>query len=976
VSDIEKVEIGMATLYRGDCLEVMSHVDKFDHCIMDPPYEASMHTKNRIVKSADGWGTSTEPHKFGAMDEHTRSEITRMIVEKCGGWVMIFCQSEGSHYWNQAIVTHGGKYRFTGVWVKPSSKPNMSGDSPGLGYESVVGGWCPGGRSVWNGGGRAAVWTHNPERRSIGNNHTSIKPQGLMTELVGLFTNDGQTVLDAFMGSGSTGVAAISMGRRFIGVERDPEYFKICCRRIEEAQKGGMHDNKPYVRVKSQVTVPMFEELQAKKVAAPKARAPAKPAPAAKPAKAVATKRSPAAPRAKFTPPTISTSEEELTPDDRPRLPLPSVFDPIIAEHGSELIDFGPWDDDAPRSAVGLDVECFRNCFIINLKNFSNGQKISFEMSERSSIDFARLMRILSKHCIITFNGASYDIPMIALAKKGLDEFALKECSNRLVSGQTRYWEIERTFKVRLPVIDHVDLYDTSPAIHQSLKTIAGRLHCKTIMDLPYKHDKYLTREEMNVVSVYCFIDIDDTEVLFKSLKEPLTLRVALGKEYGLDLRSRSDAQVGEAIVKKRAERILNNKKLKKMDLKTSWVSYVPPPFIKFQGAMMQGVLAKLKTSQFDVDGYSKLVTPEWMKNFSVTFGNMTYSMGKGGLHSTEANRALHSDNEYFLLDVDVSSQYPRLLLLLGMYPKAIGPTFLKVYKAIIDERLAAKDRLKVLKGRSDPALMVEASQVQQKSEGGKIQVNGVFGKLGSKYSILFAPDMLIATTLTGQLSLLMLIEAAKDVGISVVSANTDGIVFRCRRDRAEELDTIIERWESGIGFQVERTYYKSIYSSSVNTYMAFKEDGEVKVKGPQGDPWSDNSTREMIMKNPQMTVLTEAVINFINDGVPFEDTIRACTDVHKFITINNVKTGAEWRGGYLGKTVRFYWSTDGDPIRSVGGSRRQVSNTLGSKPLMTLPDQLPEDIDYKRYVAEATEVAYDIAALEKPTMFNKGKAK
>jgi site-specific DNA-methyltransferase (adenine-specific) len=563
VSDIEKVEIGLATLYRGDCLEATKLIDvQVDLSLCDPPYEESMHTADRMVKAGvEGWGTKTEAHKFGAMDEHTRSEITRLMVEKTKGWLMIFCQSEGIYYWKNAIEQHGGKYRFTGAWVKPSSKPNLSGDSPGLGFETVVSGWCGGGKSRWNGGGKAAVWTHNPAKRTADNTHTSIKPHSLMVELVGLFSNEGQTVLDTFMGSGSTGVAAVALGRKFIGIERDPEYFNICCRRIEEAQKGDMFANRPYVKTKSKIAVQMFEELTPKppKVAAPKARA----APVArKVAAPVAVTAAPPEARKRFAPPSIkSTTAPKIDKDDsKPRLPartIPASFEPILRAAAGRLIDFGPWAD-APGSggAVGLDVECFPNWFLINFERFSNGEKISFEMSDRSQIDFARVKKILTTECIITFNGMVYDVPMIAMAMKGVGLQELKYNSNELIGDKVKYWQVEDRFRIRLPSIDHVDLFEPNPAVKTGLKTLSGRLHNKLMMNLPFKHDTYMSHEQMNVGTLYCFNDLADTKSLFRALREPLQLRVALTKKYDIDMRSKSDAQVGEAIVKKRVAQI------------------------------------------------------------------------------------------------------------------------------------------------------------------------------------------------------------------------------------------------------------------------------------------------------------------------------------------------------------------------------------------------------------------------------------
>ncbi len=939
-----------------------------------------MHTADRMVKAADGWGTQTEAHKFGAMDEVTRDLITKHIVERTTGWALLFCQSEGAYYWKEAITKHGGKYRFTGVWVKPSSKPNLSGDAPGLGYESIVAGWCSPGKSKWNGGGKAAVWTANPEKRTIGNNHTSIKPQALMTQLVGLFSDPDQIIFDPFMGSGSTGVAAVSMGRYFVGIERDPEYFEICCRRMEEAQKGLF--NEPYVKTKARVAVSLIEEppKPEPKAAAPKAKKTASSAADANPPglpqgqKLAAPKPRGAAPAAKktepkqapkkrFSAPTIigdDDEEEKVTKDRTPKAAnLKRPFADMIDKAGEELIDFGPWDD-TPGSggAVGMDVECFHNFFFVGFKRFGNGQMLAMEMSERSEIDFDRLRRIIETECIITFNGMTYDMAMVALALAGKDTYALKVSSDMIIKEHLNYWQVEKKLDITLPRCNHVDLIEPNPAVRTGLKTLGARLNSKYLMPLPFHPDARLSRKDMNTTTVYCMLkDLNDTHILFNALREPLTLRVALGQQHKIDLRSKSDAQVGEAIIKITAQKLLK-KKIHKLDSIPSSATYKIPPFISFQTDQMKEIAAKIEGSDFSVDGYGKVVMPPFMKDLQVKIGAMTYSMGIGGLHSTESNRAIHADDEHFILDVDVARQYPNIIRKIGMFPKAVGPVFRDIYGNIIDNGMAAKERLKTL-SKSDP----EYGPTQAESESCKIQGNGVFGKQGSPYSFLYAPNMMIGTTITGQLTILSLIERAEARGIAGISANTDGVVFYCRRDKREELDAIIAEWEDNLGFKVERTYYKSLYSSSVNVYIGVKEDGKFKLKGPHADPWSENSLREMMMKNPQMRILTKAVCAYITDKTPFMETIKAHTDPRLFITITRSNTGAKWRGEYIGETIRYYWSTDGDPFVSADKGRK-IAKTDGARPLLIMEDTLPDDVDVDKYNSEAEKLAIDLAIM------------
>ena len=166
-----------------------------------------------------------------------------------------------------------------------------------------------------------------------------------------------------------------------------------------------------------------------------------------------------------------------------------------------------------------------------------------------------------------------------------------------------------------------------------------------------------------------------------------------------------------------------------------------------------------------------------------------------------------------------------------GKYPTSLGASFGVHFKAIADERLAAKRTLQRLK-KIGVSGGEEYDKAKVGDDGGKIMINGTFGKTGSPYSILFAPEMLIQTTLTGQLSLLMLIEWHEHYGIPIVSANTDGIVVNCPRDKVSLSEALITEWQTRTGLEMETVEYKAIYSRDVNNYFAVKSDGSVKRKG------------------------------------------------------------------------------------------------------------------------------------------------
>jgi len=629
--------------------------------------------------------------------------------------------------------------------------------------------------------------------------------------------------------------------------------------------------------------------------------------------------------------------------------PFLAAFRDRLEAAGEDRIEFdeAAWEPRI-RSAVGVDVESYYNFFAICFKRFADGKRLAFELSDRSKLDAAAVRRVLEEYVTVSFNGLTYDLPLICLALEGADTVKLKEVTHRIITdNDVKPWDVEKLIGVRVPRFNHVDLMEPNPSVRQGLKVLAGRLHCRHLIDLPYAHDRMLTHREMNVTTLYCqYGDLDATERLYRALREPLELRAALGPTVGVDLRSRSDAQIGETIVRKRAERALNRRVTRAPYGETKF-RYEVPELVRFEDEVLRNVLEKLRETDFYVTAAGKISTPSLLADLRVEIGRMTYSMGIGGLHSTEANRAVVADDERSLIDVDVASQYPNIILKLGIYPPALGPTFLTVYGDLIRERLAAKDA-----GETVTA------------EGLKIAVNGVFGKLGSPYSVLYAPNLLIATTLTGQLVILMLIERAEAAGIPVVSANTDGVVFHPRRRDEARLAEILAEWESETGFKTDRTPYRALYSSSVNSYVAIAESGKVKRKGPISDPWSDDKPRDQMQKNPQMTVCSEALVRYLTDGAPFEETIRACRDPRMFVTVIRVTGGAVWRNHSLGRVIRYYWSLDGDQIL-YEGSRKRVAKADGARPLLELTDEVPRDVDHLRYREETSRLAADYGIRE-----------
>lgn len=243
---MKRVDIGDHTLYCGNCIDVFDDWNRdvrISHIITDPPYAAEAHTKQRrvlgkgITKCRE---LTNQPLPFEALTAEVQEQLCIFAAQQCDGWLIAFCQAESIGDWKRAMEEWGIHWRRAGVWVKPDSSPQLSGDCPAVGHEAIAIAWCGDGRSTWNGGGSRAVWTFSKHDAGSGhggavNEHPTQKPLALMEKLVSQFTLPDQVIIDPFMGSGTTGVACVNLGRIFIGVETNKEYFDIACKRIAAA---------------------------------------------------------------------------------------------------------------------------------------------------------------------------------------------------------------------------------------------------------------------------------------------------------------------------------------------------------------------------------------------------------------------------------------------------------------------------------------------------------------------------------------------------------------------------------------------------------------------------------------------------------------------------------------------------------------------------------------------------------------------
>ncbi|MDO8707010.1 MAG: site-specific DNA-methyltransferase [Sulfuricaulis sp.] len=244
---VRKEVIGNATLYLGDCLEILPTLaaESVDMVWTDPPYGHGNADGDMLSRRAeavgDGYATQLEAIANDGGEDMRRvvdgalSEAARLLKKDC--CCCCCCGGGGpspTFAWVAERMDRGGLQFFHSViWDKKN---------PGMGWryrrqhEMVMVAHRKGGKLAW-----ADENIKQPNIISLSKpkegEHPNEKPVALVERFIGLHTLRGHVVMDPFMGSGTTGVAAHRLERKFIGIEIEPRYFAIACERIENAQR-------------------------------------------------------------------------------------------------------------------------------------------------------------------------------------------------------------------------------------------------------------------------------------------------------------------------------------------------------------------------------------------------------------------------------------------------------------------------------------------------------------------------------------------------------------------------------------------------------------------------------------------------------------------------------------------------------------------------------------------------------------------
>jgi hypothetical protein len=643
------------------------------------------------------------------------------------------------------------------------------------------------------------------------------------------------------------------------------------------------------------------------------------------------------------------------------------------------------------------DIEVFQNIFHCSVKNTETNDIYKFEISERKNQlrELVKFFKQVDKYItwgdyyttninipanviFCGYNNLHYDNPIINYIIEYEDKLMQYNiptiCSSIFNLSKTittssednidawKHWKYQIWF-------DTFDILTMlySNKLRVGLKEIQVTMQYPNVQEFVCDWTKPLPLEDFDSMIDYNINDIESTSELLNRCKKDVDLRIAIEDEYGVRVLSKDGVNIGMKIL---TQKYLEKTGLTWQDIKDlrSPMSVIPLkdvilPFIKYDSPILQRVLDDMK---------NQIVSPgrKGYENKFV-FNNLRYSVGVGGIHSVNSPEIIIPRDDEMLIDIDVASLYPSMLIEYEFYPRHLGKEFLEVYKQIKDERIEAKH-----------------NGDKVKNETLKLALNGLSGNLQNEHNFCYSPFAVMQIRINGQLLLLMLAEKLTQIGCRIVQANTDGLFVLLKKDAYSKVNSICREWEQLTKLTLEEDRFKAMYQYAINDYFAITEDNKVKEKGMF-------ITAVKLGKGLTPKIIPKAVISFFKDGIPVEDTIKNCTDIRDFLM--SEKTGKQWHVEYINeeqqRTNRFYASTNGGYLwkwkdtghkegeiitytepyvgeRKYKASARQYQNMLtasGVTLLNKFDDKPIEErkINYRYYIMEAYKIIRDLKPLQ-----------
>ena len=590
------------------------------------------------------------------------------------------------------------------------------------------------------------------------------------------------------------------------------------------------------------------------------------------------------------------------------------------------------------------DFEAFKNDFYLNsLKQF----KLPYV-----GIDVMR---------IFALNKASVIVDKDTGERKSVPK-GLKQTSINL-----QWYEL---LEYELPDISYVDVH-----LYYKYEQYKGMSY-KQINKLVDKWDRYIIDEWIPDMMHYNLNDVYIVCEIVRLNPDEIKSRYAVSKTYEVNVLNSSRSKTADTLFEKFYSKFsgLAPEQWKGGKTERTAMSFkkVIFPFIEFKTPALKNLLSELynitiyRTSK---DAFSK----------EVTIGNVTYNLATGGLHSQDRPMELWSTTsfgdyssptggrKYTIYHYDVASYYPSIMADHSVYPEHLNKgAFVGLIKWMRDTRVTVKhSNEKVIDGIPKDVLALVL----------KIVINSIYGKFGFEKGSLYDRLAVLRVTVNGQLMLLMLCEALELEGISIISANTDGIMVKVYEDQEDKFNEISDWWREKTKMKADSDIVHCLIARDVNNYIAqFRtiKNGVPKLKLEYKGALNPFMYAIDLQKGYDMPIVAQAVSDYFLKGVPIMDTLQSATNILDFCKTQNVGRqfhveetkviNGEVKHIVCQRYVRFYVSNRGVVIEKVhndSGARSRLAAGSVVTVLNTLEDKdiALRDINFRYYYQECIKI-------------------
>lgn len=551
------------------------------------------------------------------------------------------------------------------------------------------------------------------------------------------------------------------------------------------------------------------------------------------------------------------------------------------------------------KTCTVFDIEVLKNVFTCTCKNTDTKQITVFEISPRR-VDIQGLVTFFYEdYYFVGYNNIHYDNPILnyiimLYREHYFDRYSTRELTesvfrmSQLVIDKNSDFDLWKEYKYARNFLS-IDLLTMlySKALRVSLKEMQVTMQYKNVEEFVVDWHQDLPEKDIDRLISYNINDVESTEELLYRCKDLLELRIETEKDFGLPCLSLDRVNLGDRLLQlKVMEKTgLNKKQLENMKSPANYVDLekVIFPWIKFESPILQKKLTDMKNQHNVSPGRKGYIN-------TFIFGEMKVTIGVGGIHGDNGTCIIKPNEDELLLDSDVNSLYPSLMRMYHLYPPKLKNVLGQIFPQIIDDRLEFK-----------------RTGQKNKNETYKYMLNGVSGKMQDETSWLFSPFTVMQVRINGQLLLLMLAERLLKLGCKLYQINTDGILYKLKKSKHEELQQVLKEWEKLTMLTLETEEFTQFYQLAINDYFGVEPNNKIKKKG-------FFLTDIELGKGLTPKIIPEAIINYFVHNIPVEDTIKSCKDICKFLQAE--KTGKQWTVEYneqiQQRINRFYVSNSG----------------------------------------------------------------